>query len=86
MPSYNPAIPGAVSHNYWMVSYTHLLLLLKTPVMWLSIVAFNNAAKPKWILCEFDVSRTQARLDAGYPTLKRYMAKFEPCWEGYPVW
>ena len=53
------------NHTFWqlMVSYTHLLLLLKTPVMWLSIVAFNNAAKPKWILCEFDVSRTQARLD-----------------------
>ena len=74
---------------FWqlMVSYTHLLLLLKTPVMWLSIVAFNNAAKPKWILREFDVSRTQARLD-GLPHLHMdcYMAKFEPCWEGYQVW
>ena len=34
-----------------------LLLLLKPSVMWLSIVTFNNDAKPspKWILGEFDV-------------------------------
>ena len=23
---------------------------------------------------------------AGYPTSNVYMAKFDPCWEGYPVW
>ena len=23
---------------------------------------------------------------AGYPTLNVYMAKFDPDWEGYPVW
>ena len=23
---------------------------------------------------------------AGYPTLNVYMAKFDPGWEGYPVW
>ena len=36
---------------------THLLLLLQPSVLWLSIVSFNNDAKPptKWILREFDV-------------------------------
>ena len=36
--------------------------------------------RQKWILCKFDVSRMY------HPTLKFYMAKFDPGWEGYPVW
>ena len=73
------------NHMFWqlMVSYTHLLLLLKTPVMWLSIVAFNNAAKPKWILREFDVSRTQARLD-GLPHLETLHGKIWTLLRGLP--
>ena len=64
------------NHMFWqlMISYTHLLLLLKTPVMWLSIVVFNNAGKPKWILRKFDVSRIQARLD-GLPHLETLHGK-----------
>ena len=63
-----------------MLFYTHLLLLLQPSVLWLSIVTFNNNAKPqpKWILREFDVLRT--------PPWNVYMAKFDPSWEGYPVW
>ena len=34
---------------------------------------------------EYDVSRNRPCY-AGYPTLKVYMAKFDPGWEGYPVW
>ena len=44
---------------FWglMLFYTHLLLLLQTSVLWLSIVTFNNDAKPppKWILREFSL-------------------------------
>ena len=49
---------------------THLLLLLQPSVLWLSIVNFNNDAKPppKWILREFDVSRIGPRL-GGLPLL-----------------
>ena len=55
-----------------MLFNTHLLLLLQLSVQWLSIVTFNNDAKPppKWFLREFDV----------------YKAKFDPGWEGIPVW
>ena len=70
------------NHVFWrlMLFYTHLLLLLQPSVLWLSIVTFNNNAKPqpKWILREFDVLRT--------PPWNVYMAKFDPSWEGYPVW
>ena len=69
MQCYNPAIPGrgALSQDYWMAINAplhSLLLLLKPSVMWLSIVTFNNDAKPppKWILREFDVSRIRPRL------------------------
>ena len=54
------------NHVFWrfMLFYTHLLLLLQPSVWWLSIVNFNNDAKPppKWILREFDVSRIGPRL------------------------
>ena len=70
------------NYVFWqlMLFYTHLLLLLQPSVLWLSIVTFNNNAKPqpKWILREFDVLRT--------PPWNVYMAKFDPGWEGYPVW
>ena len=70
------------NHVFWrlILFYTHLLLLLQPSVLWLSIVTFNNNAKPqpKWILREFDVLRT--------PPWKVYMAKSDPSWEGYPVW
>ena len=73
------------NHMFWqlMVSYTHLLLLLKTPVMWLSIIAFNNAGKPKWILRKFDVSRIQARLD-GLPHLETLHGKIWTLLRGLP--
>ena len=71
-----------------MLLYTHLLLLLHASVLWLSIaVTFNNDAKlpPKWILREFSiVNPTPARRVT--PPWDVYMAKFDPGWEGYPVW
>ena len=59
-----------------MLFNTHLLLLLQPSVLWLSIVSFNNDAKPppKWILREFDVSRIGPRL-GGLPHLERLHAK-----------
>ena len=81
MQSYNPAIPGALFQDYWMVA-KHvniknvgkprvLLLLLQPSVRWISIVTFNNDAKPppRWILREFDVSRIRSRL-GGLPHLE----------------
>ena len=54
-----------VNHVFWrlMHFYTPLLLLLQPSVLWLSIVNFNNDAKPppKRILHEFDVSRIRPR-------------------------
>ena len=71
-----------------MLFYTHLLLLLQPSVLWLSIVTFNNDAKPlpKWISRKFDVSRIRPRL-GGLPYLETFTwQKFDPGWEGYPVW
>ena len=47
-----------------MLFSTHLLLLLQPSVLWLSIVTFNNDAKPppRRILREFDVLRTRPQL------------------------
>ena len=55
---------------------THLLLLLQPLVVWLSVVTVNDANEPppKWILREFT------------PPWNVYMGKFDPGWEGYPVW
>ena len=78
------------NHVFWrlMHFYTHLLLLLQPSVQWLSIVTFNNDAKPppKWILREFSMaSPTPARRVT--PPWNVYMAKFEsPGWEGYLIW
>ena len=75
------------NHVFWwfMLFYTHLLLLLQPSVMWLSNVIFSNDAKPppKWILREFDVSRIRPRLAE--------LSHFETfTWQnlpwGYPVW
>ena len=68
-----------------MLFYTHLLLLLQPSVLWLSIVSFNNDAKPppKWILCEFDVSRIGPRL-GGLPHLERLHGKIWPRLRGLP--
>ena len=68
-----------------MLVYTHLLLLLQPSVLWLSIVAFNNDAKPpsKWFLCEFDVSRIRPRL-VGLPHLERLRGKIWPRLRGLP--
>ena len=62
------------NHVFWQLMpfyvYTRLLLLLQPSVGWLSVVNFNNDAKPppKWILREFDVSRIGPRL-GGLPLL-----------------
>ena len=60
---------------FWrlMLFNTHLLLLLQPSVLWLSIVTFNNDAKPppKWVLREFDVSRILPRL-GGLPHLETF--------------
>ena len=72
---------------WWMLFYTRLLLLLQPPVLWLSIVTFNNDAKlpPKWILREFSIANpTPAKRVT--PPWNVYMAKFDPGWEDYPVW
>ena len=75
------------NHLFWrlMLFYTHLLLLLQPSVWWLSLVTFDNDAKPqpKWILREFDVSRIRPRL-GGYPTLKRLHGKILPRLRGLP--
>ena len=65
--------------------YTHLLLLLQPLVQWLSIVNFNDDAKPppKWILREFDVSRIGPRL-GGLPHLERLHGKIWPRLRGLP--
>ena len=63
------------NHVFWrlMHFYTHLLLLLQPSVQWLSIVNFNNDAKPppKWILREFDVPRIRPR-PGGLPHLETF--------------
>ena len=75
------------NHVFWrlMLFYTHLLLLLQPSVLWLSIVSFNNDAKPppKWILREFDVSRIGPRL-GGLPHLERLHGKIWPRLRGLP--
>ena len=75
------------NHVFWrlMHFYTPLLLLLQPSVQWLSIVNFNNDAKPppKWILREFDVSRIGPRL-GGLPHLERLHGKIWPRLKGLP--
>ena len=69
-----------------MLFNTHLLLLLQPSVLWLSIVTFNNDAKPtpKWFLLEFDVPRNRPWL-GGLPHLETFMVKFHHGREDYPV-
>ena len=70
-----------------MLFYTHLPLLLQALVLWHSIVTFNNDAKPppKWIYRQFSVANP-APAKQVTPPWHVYMAKFDPGWEGYPVW
>ena len=80
---------NAGNRVFWwlMLFYTRLLLLLQAPVLWFSIVTFNNDAKlpTKWILREFNIANpTPARRVT--PPWNVYMTKFDPGWEGYPVW
>ena len=52
-----------------------------------ALPTFNNDAKlpPKWILREFNIANpTPARRVT--PPWNVYMTKFDPGWEGYPVW
>ena len=61
----------------------HSLLLLQPSALWLSIVTFNNDAKPppKWILSEFSIANpTPARRVT--PPWNVYMEKSDPGWEG----
>ena len=64
---------------------THLLLVLQPSVLWLSIVTFNNDAKPppKWIFREFDVSRIRPRL-SGLAHLEGLHGKIWPLLRGLP--
>ena len=61
---------------FWrlLLFYTHVRLLLHPSVLWLSIVTFNNDAKPppEWILRQFDVFRIRPRL-GGLPHLKTFI-------------
>ena len=67
-----------------MLFYTHLQ---QASVLWHSIVTFNNDAKPppKWIYRQFSVANP-APAKRVTPPWHVYMAKFDPGWEGYPVW
>ena len=60
---------------FWqlLLFYTHVLLLLQTSMLWLSIATFNNDAKPppKRILREFDVFRILPRL-GGLPHIETF--------------
>ena len=78
------------NHLFWqlMLFYTHLLLLLQPSVMWLYIVTFSNHAKlpPKWILSKFGTGTNLTPARWVTPPWNVYMAKFNPGWEGYPIW
>ena len=75
------------NHAFWqlMVSYTHLLPCSK--LQWCGLLLLPlinyNAAKPRWILCEFDESQTQARLD-GLPHLETLHGKIWTLLRGLP--
>ena len=75
------------NHVFWrlMLFNTQLVHLLQPSVLWLSIVSFNNDAKPppKWILREFDVSRIGPR-QGGLPHLERLHGKIWPRLRGLP--
>ena len=67
--------------------YAHLLLLLQSSVLWLSIVTFNNYVKPPgakvnfaWIWCITNPTPTSL----GYLTLKRWHGKIWPQLRGLP--
>ena len=68
-----------------MLFYTYLLLLLQPSVLWLSIVTFNNGAKPPQSeFCENLMYHESDPGQAGYPTLKRLHGKIWPRLRGLP--
>ena len=76
---------------FWrlMLFYTHMLLLLQPSVLWLSIVTFNNDAKPlcgKVYFARIWYITNPTATSRVTPPWSVYMAKFDPGWEGYPVW
>ena len=75
------------NHVFWrlMLFNTQLVHLLQPSVLWLSIVSFNNDAKPppKWILREFDLSRIGPR-QGGLPHLERLHSKIWHRLRGLP--
>ena len=79
---------GKPSFWWLMLFYTDLLLLLQPSVLWLSIVTFNNDAKlrPKWILREFSIANPTPSRRVTPPWNVYMAAKFDPGWEGCPVW
>ena len=77
------------NHVFWrlMLFNTHLLPLLQLSFLWLSFVTFNNDVKPppKWLARIRCITKpTPARRVT--PPWNVYMAKFDPYWEGNPVW
>ena len=78
------------NHVFWrlMHFYTPLLLLLQSSVLLLSIL-LTLIMMQSHRQSEFCANLRYHESDpgqAGYPTLNVYMAKFDPGWEGYPVW
>ena len=76
---------------FWrlMFFYIHMLFLLQPSVLWLSIVTFNNDAKPlcaKVYFARIWYITNPTATSRVTPPWSVYMAKFDPGWEGYPVW
>ena len=76
---------------FWrlMLFYTQMLVLLQPSVLWLSIVTFNNDAKPlcaKVYFARIWYITNPTATSRVTPPWNVYMAKFDPGWEGYPVW
>ena len=74
------------NHVFWwlMLFYTRLLLLLQPPMLWLSIVTFNNDTKlpPKWILRELSTANPTPTRRVIH--LKRLHSKIWPRLRGLP--
>ena len=76
---------------FWrlMLFYTQMLVLLQPSVLWLSIVTVNNDAKPlcaKVYFARIWYITNPTATSRVTPPWSVYMAKFDPGWEGYPVW
>ena len=68
--------------------YTHLLLLLQPSMLQHSIFTFNNDAEPlpKWMFARIWCITNPTPARRVTPPWNVYVAKFDPGWEGYPVW